>query len=993
MKKRPKKQTKKNVGWMVSILFLLSLHLFAFTFTQNTVEQLKARLPEVSGLEKVNVLKDLMKALGTNTPRQVIEYGQQALKQLEITPDHSLELSILNDICWNYHILGDYKKALAYADKGIKIAEAFDLKDELSRFYNKIGVICWKSSDYDRALEYHRKAIKINKEGFKKELTHSYNNIALVYMELGEYETALNYLLKAMGIPEEFNEKLPISQALLNNIGWVHHNLKNYQKALEFYSRCLKLKEVLGEKHGRANVLTDMGDTYQELKDHTRALECYGTARKLYEELEAKRGIAKTLNKIGFIYNNLKQYRSALGYYSRSLKINEKLGDKQAIAESILNTTRTYKNLGRYREALVQANRALTMVEEIKAKRLIGETLEEIAGIYTGMKEFNNALVYYKKYKENNDSIYNEETGKKIAEMQIKYESDKKQKEIELLKKSKEFQDLELAKQGNIKNFLIAVCGLIFLLAVVIYYSYRLKARSTLKLKESEEKFRILAEKSYNGIYIIRDDRFKYVNPKFAEIFGYRVEEILDKKHLPDLIFENDWEMEKQIMQRKMSGEVDFLSSKFRGIRKDGEIISIESFGSPIIFQGQKAFLGGILDITDRKRAEVEQLKNRNLESIGVLAGGIAHDFNNLLSVILGSISMVKEDLSPGNEHFAMLDRADQATMQAANLAGKLLTFSHGDVLIREKVKLPEVLQQAMAIKLPGSQHSFQLDVPGSLKPIYGDKRQLAQVFSNLIQNAGDAMPEGGTISIYAENPTLDATSEWGLKAGKYVHISVEDTGIGIPGKSLGKIFDPYFSTKGKSTQKGMGMGLTVCYSIIRKHNGHIMLTSEEGKGTVVDLYLPAFEVETPIKKKEKEVVPLPGKEKPAAKQKVRLLFMDDEESVITINRDMLKKMGFEVTCFSEGAEAVKMYKQAKNTGNPFDIVILDIINYIGMGGSEALQQILEFDPRVKSIAISGYLRDTDIDDLKKIGFNEVILKPYTPNQLKKAINKLLSRN
>jgi tetratricopeptide (TPR) repeat protein len=500
----------------------------------------------------------------------------------------------------------------------------------ISRFYNKIAVISWKSSDYDRALEYHRKAIEINKEGFRERLAHSYNNIALVHMDLGEYEKALEYLLKALEINEKANEKLRITPALLNNIGWVHHNLKNYQIALEFFSKSLALKEKIGDKHGKANVFIDMGDTYRKLQDHQKALQCYQNARKLYDELEEKRGIANALDRIGNIYNDSNQHDSALNYYSQSLKINRELGDKQAIAGSILNTTRAYKHLDKYPEALEQAQNALAIAEEIKAKRLIGEILEEIAGIYTEMKDFGKTLTYYKKYKQHNESIFNEETGKKIAELQIKYETEKNEKEIVLLKREKDISLLELSKQTNIRNFLIVVCVLILVLTIVVFYSYRSKVKINLKLKE--------------------------------EIAHHQE-----------------------------------TSAKLREMER-------------------------------------ERFKNKNLESIGVLAGGIAHDFNNLLSVIIGSISLAKECTSSGEEELVLLDRAEQFSMQAANLAGKLLTFSKGDMLIRKKSDLSHLLQKAIDFEPPDRRYTIQLDITDPLMPIYGDERQLVPAFSNIIQ-------------------------------------------------------------------------------------------------------------------------------------------------------------------------------------------------------------------------------------------------------------------
>jgi signal transduction histidine kinase len=201
------------------------------------------------------------------------------------------------------------------------------------------------------------------------------------------------------------------------------------------------------------------------------------------------------------------------------------------------------------------------------------------------------------------------------------------------------------------------------------------------------------------------------------------------------------------------------------------------------------------------REMERERFKNKNLESIGILAGGIAHDFNNLLSVIIGSISLAKERTSSREEELVLLDRAEQFSMQAANLAGKLLTFSKGDMLIRKESDLSHLLQKAIDFEPPDRRYTIQLDITDPLMPIYGDERQLVPAFSNIIQNAGDAMPRGGVITIRAANTAINENNPFHLLTGQFVQLSIRDTGIGIPEENIGKIFDPYFSTKDKGVQ------------------------------------------------------------------------------------------------------------------------------------------------------------------------------------------------
>jgi signal transduction histidine kinase len=258
---------------------------------------------------------------------------------------------------------------------------------------------------------------------------------------------------------------------------------------------------------------------------------------------------------------------------------------------------------------------------------------------------------------------------------------------------------------------------------------------------------------------------------------------------------------------------------------------------------------GGIVcaakDISERKKLEEEILKAKKLESTGILAGGIAHDFNNLLSVMLGNISLAQLEVSPQDKIYKFLSDLENAALKAGELTGKFISFSRGGWLMREKTTLSDILKNAMESE-PGLQNekiAYEIDIPEDLLPIHGDKRQLTQVMLNLFLNAIEAVPgeEGGQITISADNTTITSKDQFQLNPGKYVKIKIEDNGTGIPAEILEKVFDPYFSTKEKVTQKGLGLGLTLCYSIIKKHDGHIHLESEPGKRTTVIIYLPAF--------------------------------------------------------------------------------------------------------------------------------------------------------
>jgi signal transduction histidine kinase len=265
-------------------------------------------------------------------------------------------------------------------------------------------------------------------------------------------------------------------------------------------------------------------------------------------------------------------------------------------------------------------------------------------------------------------------------------------------------------------------------------------------------------------------------------------------------------------------------------------------------YQGKPALLETVISITERKRAEAELLKSMKLETVGILAGGLAHDFNNLLAVIIGNLGLARNSVTNQShklEHY--LEKAEKASIQASDLVQNFLTISEGGWVIKNKVTLHNILKDTRN-SLPQIRNiPYAISIPGDLKPLYGDERQLRQVMMNLILNSHEATFEKGedkSIRIKAENIILQGENEWSLEKGEYVKVSVIDNGMGISPDLLEKIFDPYFSTKERSNKKGTGMGLTICYAIIKKHEGHIVVYSTPGKGTTVDLYLPVYSSE-----------------------------------------------------------------------------------------------------------------------------------------------------
>jgi len=303
-------------------------------------------------------------------------------------------------------------------------------------------------------------------------------------------------------------------------------------------------------------------------------------------------------------------------------------------------------------------------------------------------------------------------------------------------------------------------------------------------------------------------------------------------------------------MSKKTSGASHMKNKEIIFSTREGK--DIPMLFSDSILRDETGTEAGIVcvakDISERKKLEEEIFTGKKLQSIGVLARGIAHDFKNLLSVIVGNITLVKADTSPGENAYQFLLQSEQAALKAAELAQKFVTISPGGRLIKEKLLLDNLLKGLLDSEpgLRDTDVAYNIDISRELAPIDGDKAQLNQVFQNLLLNAVEAIEAGpgykqGRISIRAENNIINPKNQFQLKPGNYVKVSIEDNGTGIPAEIMEKLFDPYFSTKDRGTQKGMGLGLTLCYWIIKRHDGHIEVQSEPGNKTTVTLYLPAF--------------------------------------------------------------------------------------------------------------------------------------------------------
>jgi signal transduction histidine kinase len=543
----------------------------------------------------------------------------------------------------------------------------------------------------------------------------------------------------------------------------------------------------------------------------------------------------------------------------------------------------------------------------------------------------------------------------------------------------------------------------LFLLAVMIcvgkFYQVVWRKWAEYELRESEQRLYSILQGSPIPTFVLgRDHRVIYWNGAFEAISKIKAADVIgttnhwkafyntERPCMADLLVDESLETIPQwyygtCVKSKLIDEAYEGTDFFPALGDDGKWLR---FTAAVIRNSSGNLIGAVEtleDVTEQKRSEEELVKIKKLESLGMLADGIAHDFGSLLSAILRNIFLAKISVTDEDKILEQgLEIAEKASLQAKELTNRLITFSKGGNPIRKATSLAPLLRETAAISIQDATIQCSFDLPGDLWPVEIDDSQIKQVFQNLLSNAWEAMPDGGIVYIRAYNTVVSASDKLPLTSGKYVKWSVQDHGVGISKEHREKLFEPYFTTKQKSASTGIGLGLAMCYAIVKKHDGYITVESEPRMGTTVHVYLPAASLNGHSDNDRDDACTVNWE---------KILVMDHDEVMRDAAGIMLNFLGYASDFARNAEEAIRYYETAWLTNHPYIAVILDSTTPENQGAENILQTLRKLNPHIKAVIAGGDAHHPMPADYQIYGFSGTTARPYTIDTLKTTLDHL----
>lgn len=790
---------------------------------------------------------------------------------------------------------------------------------------------------------------------------------------------ALKHLHSALSLFEELDSKQGVAK-VLGNIGQVYHSSAEQENALEYLGRSRALYEELGDRKQLASNLNSTGLVLLSSDRDEEALKYLTKSLELAIGEDDTKTIRSATNNIGILHYKNDNLEEAIACFKKAAELSEQEGELRSLAGNYINIGTSNVQLGNYTDAREYLNRGLEIAEQSEALDFMMQGCHSLSELYEKEENFKKSLEYHRRMSELERKLFNLEKSKAIAEIDVKYQTEKAEQEAEIHR----LKNTELVE----KKHLIEIQSESLKKANVeinVHKEELLKKNMELEelLKEKNDFLSRMVEHISDGV-MIDDQKGKilFANDRFLKIFGYSRNDLLNMDSFRCVAPE--WrEKVLDYHTRYLSGEDVPDRFEFEGLKKGGGRIWLEVGVAVVERDGVSQGIQSLVrDITNRKILEAQLLQSQKLDAVGRLAGGIAHDFNNLLTVIKGHTEFILLDIPGTHPMRPDAEGIRKAADRASLLTKQLLAFSRQQILQPRVLDLGRIVSglQRMLSRLLSEDIQLLTSFPQDAGCVFADESQIEQVIVNLVINARDAMRSGGKLTIEVGNVDIDEHSlvtNPDLHPGQYMQLSISDTGCGMDADTQARIFEPFYSTK--LSAKGSGLGLAMVYGIIKQSNGVIEVSSEPAVGTTFMVYLPRVEGEQIHHEEQTEKNSESGKGE-------NILLVEDDEALRGIVERYLSREGYKVVSAVSAEEALKIFE---GNSDEFQFLLTDIV-LPGISGVVLASLLKEDGFNGGILYMTGYMKSEIMPDDVKKGDKELLQKPFSLTTLRQKIRDIL---
>jgi signal transduction histidine kinase/CheY-like chemotaxis protein len=905
-------------------------------------------------------------ALRSDEPASAIRLAEEALALLARHPSGPDEVKARNLRSNALQVQGAYADALAEARRAVDVAQRGHVDALLGDAQYQVALAQWRLGEYAKALATAEGARALQaRRGNTAALADTLRLIGGIHQSMGDLDAGLASAIAALQVSEAVGDQRAIGRSH-NNIGLIYWDLHRYDDALAALRRALAIHERVGSRTSLANTLNNLGLVLGEMKRPHEALPYFERSLALDREAGNRAGEAACLNNLGWIYQDLKLPDRARPYHQQALSIREQIGDQEGVVRARGALGELALSQGDAQTAIRLLEQSIALAKKIDDRLDQAAYLEVLARAKESAGDVAGAYQAFRQFHETQKALSEQALRDRTAELEARYRVQEQQRELVTANHA----------AADSRRMLYWTAGGTVLLAsalLLLGFLYVQRGLAQRALAESEQRYRSVFQASVVPTFLVDPARLAVVD-RNAHANAMAPVEFEGAAPIADL--EPGWVRHalSRLADLATDDQVDFEEA---WTDTDGRERWYELRGNAVGLGGRRHWLVTLRDTTAVHEAAAAQLREDKMRSLGLLAGGIAHHFNNALTAVIGYVALARD--AEAEERTETLDLAEQAALGASRLTVQLLAFAKGGQPLRRSLDLGVLLRDAVSLAGAGSRMKIDVETPSGLWPALVDAGQCSQVVSNLVINAQQATGEAGRLLVRAANVVEgDPIPGTVVPQGRYVRVDFVDNGPGIPAAIRDRIFEPYFTTR----KDGHGLGLATAYAICRNHDGALTCTSVEGQGATFSAFFPAADDAPPVAPEAVAVAPSRGEG--------RILVLEDEPLVRNVVQRVLVQRGYDVETVAEGQQAVSRYVDAFRGGRRFDLLIMDLTIPGGMGGRQALAEILRCDPEARAIVASGYSDDPTMANYEAAGFVGALPKPFQSGQLGRIVSDVL---